>query len=86
MNIFAIYFYKIFAKYSPKRTKLHHFLKIFSGEHAPCMHHANTSTFPKIFRTLHPPPPNEILDTPLFICIQFTVVCHIIPWFFRENY
>ena len=32
MNIF---FYKIFAKYSPKRTKLHHFLKEFSGDHAP---------------------------------------------------
>ena len=26
---------KILAKYSIKRTKLHHFLKIFSVEHAP---------------------------------------------------
>ena len=42
MNIFTnIFFYKILAKYSPKRTKLHHFKKIFSGgEHVP--------TFPKI--------------------------------------
>ena len=27
MNIFTIFFDKILAKYSPKRTKLHHFKK-----------------------------------------------------------
>ena len=32
MNIFTIFFfYKILAKYSPKRTKLHHFKKISRG-------------------------------------------------------
>ena len=35
MNIFTIFFYKILAKYSPKRTKLHHFLKKFLGEACP---------------------------------------------------
>ena len=35
MNIFTIFFYKILAKYSPKRTKLLHFKKKFSREHAP---------------------------------------------------
>ena len=35
MNIFIIFFVRILAKYSPKRTKLHHFKKSFSGEHAP---------------------------------------------------
>ena len=35
MNICTIFFDKIAAKYTPKRTKLHHFLKIFSEEHAP---------------------------------------------------
>ena len=31
MNYFTIFFYKILAKYSPKRTKLHHFKKILLG-------------------------------------------------------
>ena len=35
MNSFTILFYKILAKYSPKRTKLHHLKKNNSGEHAP---------------------------------------------------
>ena len=36
MTIFLITFFdKILAKYSLKRTKLHPFLKIFSGEYAP---------------------------------------------------
>ena len=64
MNIFTIiFFYKILAKYSPKRTKLHHFKK-FSRESMPpnplanawlrhALHgasrHANTPTFTKIF-------------------------------------
>ena len=35
MNIFTIFFYKIVAKYTPERTKLHHFKIFFLGEHAP---------------------------------------------------
>ena len=35
MNIFTIFFYKIFAKYSPKRTKLHHFLRYSRGSMPP---------------------------------------------------
>ena len=32
MNIFTIiFFYKILAKYSPKRTKLHHFFSFLGG-------------------------------------------------------
>ena len=31
MNIFTIIFYKIVAKYSPKRTKLHHLKKFSRG-------------------------------------------------------
>ena len=31
MNIFTFFFYKILAKYSLKRTKLHHFLKFSQG-------------------------------------------------------
>ena len=30
-----IFFYTILAKYPPKRTRLHHFFLIFSGEQAP---------------------------------------------------
>ena len=35
MNIFTIIFLQILAKYSPKRTKLHHFLKISRGSMPP---------------------------------------------------
>ena len=35
MNIFTMLFYKIVAKYTPERIKMHHLKKIFSGEHAP---------------------------------------------------
>ena len=35
MNIFTIFFYKISAKYSPKRTKLHYFLKFSRGSMPP---------------------------------------------------
>ena len=56
MNIFTIFFYKILAKYSSKRTKLYHFFKIFWGEHArnppskrvALPRAANTLTFLKI--------------------------------------
>ena len=56
MNIFTIFFYKILAKYSPKRTKSHHFKKISWVSMPPnpsskCVakRHANNPTFPKIF-------------------------------------
>ena len=63
MNIFTYFLYKILAKYSPKRTKLHHFLKFSRGAcprtplanawQGHVLHgakrHANTPTFPKIF-------------------------------------
>ena len=57
MNIFTIFFL-ILAKYSPKRTKLHHFLKFSQTRLANAwlchaLHgasrHANTPTFTKIF-------------------------------------
>ena len=35
MNIFTIFFDKIVAKYTPKRTKLHHFLKEIRGSMPP---------------------------------------------------
>ena len=36
MNVFSfIFFYKILAKYSLKRTKLHHFLKFSWGSNPP---------------------------------------------------
>ena len=35
MNILAIFFEKILAKYFPKRTKLHHFLKFSRGSMPP---------------------------------------------------
>ena len=35
MNIFTIFFDKIAAKYTPKRTKLHHFKKISRGSIPP---------------------------------------------------
>ena len=75
--IFLHFFYKILAKYSPKRTKLHHFKNFLRGAcpQTPltnawlrnALHgasrRANTPTITKIFST--PPPRNEILDTPL---------------------
>ena len=65
MNIITIFFYKILAKYSPKRTKLQHFKSFFRGTMPPnsplpanawlhhALHgasrHANALTIPKIF-------------------------------------
>ena len=47
MNIFTIFFYKILAKYSPKRA----IFKNFLGKHAPepPSKRVATPTFPKIF-------------------------------------
>ena len=77
MNIFTIFCYQILEKYSPKRTKLHHFKNNSRGAYprtplTNASRHANTPTFTKIFRT-PPPPQNEILDTPLHICIFIMV-------------
>ena len=75
MNVFAIFFYKILAKYSPKRTKVHHFKKNSRGSMAPnllanaWLRHANAPTFTK---KIDPPPRNEILDTPLLASIAST--------------
>ena len=71
MNIFTIFFYKIVAKYTPERTKLHHFLKISRGSMPPnppskrmlrhVLHgtkrYANRLTFLKINLDPTPPPP-----------------------------
>ena len=79
MTIFLIIFFdKILAKYSLKRTKLHHFFKFSRGSMPPnplanawlrhALHaasrHANYPIFPETFLTS---PRNEILDTPLTI-------------------
>ena len=76
MNIFT-FFYKILAKFSPKRTKLHHFLK-FSWGNVPPNPPSKRVTSPRaawrfapskypLFskKYFEPPPRNEILDTPL---------------------
>ena len=64
MNIFTVFFYKIFAKYSPKRTKLHHFLKFSLGA-CPRTSLANAWTrmelrvmqIPPLFQKYFEPPP-----------------------------
>ena len=68
MNIFTIFFYKILAKYSPKRTKLHNFLKFSRGSMPLNLHFYKNILTP-------PPPRNEILDTPLFVSIRDSIIC-----------
>ena len=65
MNIFTIFFNKILAKYSPKRTKLRHFKKNSRGSMPPNPRSKRvaSSTFTKKFKP--PSPRNKILDTPL---------------------
>ena len=67
MDILQIFFfYKILAKYSPKRIKLHHFLEIFRGSMPPnplanaCLCHALhvPPLFKKYFEPPHPPKRN----------------------------
>ena len=55
MNIFTIFLYKILAKYSRKRTKLHHFKKNFLGEHAPNPHSKRMAS--PLFQKYFEPPP-----------------------------
>ena len=62
MNIFTILFLQNLTKYSPKRTKLHHFFNLLGGAYprtplACNTIHANTPTFPKYFEPPPPPPP-----------------------------
>ena len=60
MNIFTIFFYKTLAKYSPKRTILHHSRGIIPPNPP------NMQIPPLFHKYFNPPPPrNEILDTPL---------------------
>ena len=79
VHIFTIFWDKILAQYSPKRTKLHN-KKNWGGGRMPlnpsnkrvalprvaysASRHANT---PDLFKNILNPPPkkNEILDTPL---------------------
>ena len=75
MNIFTIFFYQILAKYSPKRTKLHHFYIFWGGAclqilltNAQLSRAAWREITPLLQKYFNPPPPpprNEILDTPL---------------------
>ena len=65
-------FTKILTKYSPKRTKLHHFFNLLGGAYPrtpiacnTIHNHANTPTFPKYFEPPPPPPRKKILDMPL---------------------
>ena len=64
MNIFTnIFFYKLLAKYSSKRTKLHHFNKISRGSMPPNLPSKRVVSpapckYPHFSKTiLNPPPP-----------------------------
>ena len=71
MVIFEIFKDKIWSKYTPKRTKLHHFKKISRGSMPPNppskAHGFAPGKCPHFSKNiLNPPPPrNEILDTSL---------------------
>ena len=79
MTIFKnIFFDKILAKYSLKRTKLHHFLKFSRGSIPPNPPSKRVASpraawrfapwkFLHFSRKILNPPRNEILDTPLTI-------------------
>ena len=72
MTILNYFFDKILAKYSLKRTKLHHFFKFSWGSMPPnppskatrCMALC-AMPIPPLFQKNFEPPRNEILDTPL---------------------
>ena len=84
---FCIFFYNILAKYSPKRTKLHHFLKNSRGSMSPNPPSKRVATpramqIPPLFQKYFEPPPprNEILDTPLSVGDsdrQYTIILYI---------
>ena len=69
MNIFTIFFTKILAKYSPKRTILKNFLGGACSRTPPPPHPSKRVTspckYPYFYKhILNPPPRNKILDTP----------------------
>ena len=79
MTIFQIiFFYKILAKYSLKRTKLHHFKKFSRGSMPPNPPNKRVALpraawrfapckYPHFSRKILNPPRNKILDTPLML-------------------
>ena len=85
MNIFTIFFYKMLAKYSPKRTKLHHFKKNFGGSYPepPSKRVASPLAawrfapykYPHFSKNILNPHGNEILDTPLHTIILPKYCC-----------
>ena len=57
---------KIRSNYTPKRTKLHHFKKISRGNMSPNPPNNATCKFQNLKKKiLSPPPPSQILGTPL---------------------
>ena len=52
---YQFFFYKIFAKYSPKRTKLHHLIKKFVGAYPRTPSKRVAS--PNFQKKFEPPPP-----------------------------
>ena len=92
-HFYNIFFYKIVAKYTPKRIKMHHFKKISRESMPPnplpykWLRHAlhgtkryeNRLTFHKLTSTPPPPPRNETLDMPLsqIMLVNFIFI-HII--------
>ena len=92
------FFHKILAKYSTKRTKLHHFLKFSRGSMPPNPPNKRVALpraawrfapckYPHFYKKyFEPPPRNEILDTPLVVNIQYNFLrLDLIPkWLTRE--
>ena len=88
MNIFTVIFFLILAKYSPKRTKLHHFKKFSRGSmppNPPNKHVASPRAawrfapckYPHFYRIILNPPRNEILDTPLIVPnLNIPITCY----------
>ena len=86
-----MFFYKILAKYSPKRTKLHHFLKFSRGSMPPNPPNKRMALplaawreapckYPHFSKNILNPPRNEILDTPLHTYIYLQYTCMYVIW------
>ena len=73
INIFANFFDKIAAKYTPKRTKLHHFLKFSPGSMPPNPPNKRVAlprpTWRFALSEIRLNPPTEILNTLMLRCI-----------------
>ena len=87
MNIFTVIFFLILAKYSPKRTKLHHFKKFSRGSMPPNPPNKRVASpraawrekYPHFYRIIFNPPRNEILDTPLIVPnLNIPITCYIV--------